>query len=368
MANTRGKDYDKRLNYDELKDKITKNKKPINAPYRTATIIRNSNQMQNLLAMSTLDMEEHQVKLQNEQVKQAKKDEMIKKEQPKSNVPVVSIADDVERTQDDLQSVYEDNYELLAQRQKEQEETLNNKNKQDLGETGNQASERAKNIVKGLQMAAGGAANENVAKGLQMAADGDANKELQMAALYEYGTGGASSSRERATTPSPSKPAPGEEFGQTPERNVNAELAANQRKANKTKIDTIIRYMNDAYESKELNDTQAQRWEQIMKEGKNLDVNDKEDKENLAEIIRQEYVMYLSYKKGLFKTRSPSRPKSVSRPRSQSRPRATSQSASAPSSSGMQPILTEAVAGDTGGEGTKRGKGRPLGSKNKPKE
>jgi len=27
MANTRGKDYNKRLNYDELKDKITKTKK-----------------------------------------------------------------------------------------------------------------------------------------------------------------------------------------------------------------------------------------------------------------------------------------------------------------------------------------------------
>lgn len=335
MANTRGKDYNKRLNYDELKDKITKTKKPINAPYRTATVIRNSNQMQNLLAMSTLDMEEHQVKLQNEQMKQAKKDEMIKKEQPKSNVPVVSIADEVERAQDDLQSVYEDSYELLEQRQKEQEETLSNKNKQDLGETGNLASQLAK-------------ISEDISSNL---------------------TGGASSSKDRTTTPSPSKPAPGEEFGQTPERNVNAELVANQKKASKTKIDTIIRYMNDAYESKELNDTQTQRWEQIMKEGKNLDVNDKEDKENLAEIIRQEYVMYLSYKKGLFKTRSPSRPRSVSRPRSRSVTAKTrSQSASASSSSGMQPILTEAVSGDTGGEGTKRRPGRPLGSKNKPKE
>ena len=63
MADKRGKDYNKRLTYDELKDKITK-KKPINAPYRTATVIRNSNQMQNLLAMSTFDMEEHNVKLQ----------------------------------------------------------------------------------------------------------------------------------------------------------------------------------------------------------------------------------------------------------------------------------------------------------------
>ena len=45
MADKRTKDYNKRLNYDELKDKITKTKKPINAPYRTATIVRNSNQM-----------------------------------------------------------------------------------------------------------------------------------------------------------------------------------------------------------------------------------------------------------------------------------------------------------------------------------
>ena len=66
MADKRGKDYNKRLNYDELKDKITKTKKPINAPYRTATVVRNSNQMQNLLQMSTLDMEEHQLKQQNE--------------------------------------------------------------------------------------------------------------------------------------------------------------------------------------------------------------------------------------------------------------------------------------------------------------
>ena len=40
-------------------------------PYRTATIIRNSNQMQKILKnINLLDMEEHQQKLQNEQVKQ----------------------------------------------------------------------------------------------------------------------------------------------------------------------------------------------------------------------------------------------------------------------------------------------------------
>ena len=32
MADKLGADYNKRLNYDELKDKITKKKQPINAP------------------------------------------------------------------------------------------------------------------------------------------------------------------------------------------------------------------------------------------------------------------------------------------------------------------------------------------------
>ena len=38
MADKRGADYNKRLNYDELKDKITKKKQPIDAPYRTASL------------------------------------------------------------------------------------------------------------------------------------------------------------------------------------------------------------------------------------------------------------------------------------------------------------------------------------------
>jgi len=73
MAGTRGTDYNKRLNYDELKDKINIKKQPIDAPYRTATIVRNSNQMQNLLQMNNLDMEEHQAELEKEQMKQIKK-------------------------------------------------------------------------------------------------------------------------------------------------------------------------------------------------------------------------------------------------------------------------------------------------------
>ena len=60
MAHTRGKDYNKLLNYDEVTDKLSKNKKKIDVPYRTATIIRNSNQMQQILQMNLLDMLEHQ--------------------------------------------------------------------------------------------------------------------------------------------------------------------------------------------------------------------------------------------------------------------------------------------------------------------
>ena len=95
MANTRGKDYNKRLNYDELKDKITKTKKPINAPYRTATIVRNSNQMQNLLQMNNFEMEQHQAELEKEQIKQAKVGEVLSKtpqiKEPKKQMKNVSV-------------------------------------------------------------------------------------------------------------------------------------------------------------------------------------------------------------------------------------------------------------------------------------
>ena len=95
MANTRTKDYNKRLDYDQLKDKITKDKKQINAPYRTATIVRNSNQMQNLLQMNNLDMEEHQAELEKEQIKQAKVGEVLSKtpqvKEPKKQMKSVSV-------------------------------------------------------------------------------------------------------------------------------------------------------------------------------------------------------------------------------------------------------------------------------------
>ena len=69
MADQRGKDYNKRLTYDELNDNITKTNKTMNAPYRTATLVRNSNQMQNVLQMNNFDMEKHQAQLQKEQIK-----------------------------------------------------------------------------------------------------------------------------------------------------------------------------------------------------------------------------------------------------------------------------------------------------------
>ena len=42
---------------------------------------------------------------------------------------------------------------------------------------------------------------------------------------------------------------PGEEFGATPERNVNAEALSHKKRADKMTVGTIIRFMNDAYES-----------------------------------------------------------------------------------------------------------------------
>ena len=86
MADKRGKDYNKRLDYDQLTDKLSKNKNKIDVPYRTATIVRNSNQMQNLLQMGLLDMQEHQAELESEQIKQAKVGEMIS-QQPQVKVP-----------------------------------------------------------------------------------------------------------------------------------------------------------------------------------------------------------------------------------------------------------------------------------------
>ena len=365
-SSKRGKDYNKRLNYDELKDKITKTKPRINAPYRTATVIRNSNQMQNLLAMSTFDMEEHQFKLQKEQVKQSKKDEMINKEQPQSNVPVVSIADDVERSQGDLQDVYEDSFELLEKSQEEQKKAVIEQNKEELSKTGNLGSKRAAEIAKGLQMAADGASNKDVKEGLQKAslgskianvaltgtkqlvqigaatAAGAAGANPAVAAVahqatgsllqagYETVTGGASSSSvdfsryvAKTPSPSPSKVAPGEEFGATPERNVDAEKLAHQEKANTTNIKTIITIMKKAYKNNQLNDTQKKNWEKITKESEGMANTDQSGRGIIEDLIRQEYMVYLSYQQGTFKTRSPSKPRGRSVTRREKSPEAT---------------------------------------------
>ena len=323
MADKRGKDYNKRLNYDELKDKITKTKKPINAPYRTATVVRNSNQMQNLLSMSTLDMEEHSLKLQNEQMKQAKKDEMINREQPQSNVPVVSIAEDVERSQDDLQSMYEDSYELLEQRQKEQEQAAIEQNKEVLGKSGNLGSKLASAGLTGVkQLVQIGAATAAAAAGANPAVAAVAHQATGavLQAGYEGVTGGSasSSSKERAETP-PTKIPPGEEFGATPERNVDAEKAKNKEMAYKAKIETVINVMESAIKSKELNEDHIKNW-RMHKE----DYDDAKSsgspaaKAAFERALRDDFAVYLSYKTGTFKSRSQSRTRSQSKTRGRS--------------------------------------------------
>ena len=332
MADKRGKDYNKRLNYDELKDKITKKKVPINAPYRTATVIRNSNQMQNLLNMNNLEMEEHNVKLQKEQMKQSKKDEMINKEQPQSNVPVVSIADDVERSQGDLQDVYEDSFELLEKSQEEQKKAVIEQNKEELSKTGNLGSKLANVALTGtkqlVQIGAAAAAASAGANPAVAAVAHQATGSLLQAG-YESVTGGASSSSSGdfskyvAKTPSPSKVAPGDEIGATPERNVDAERESIQEKANTTNIKTIITIMKKAYKNNQLNDTQKKNWENITQESGSMEKTDQSGREVMERIIRQEYMVYLSYQQGTFKTRSPSKPRGRSVTRRDKSPETT---------------------------------------------
>jgi hypothetical protein len=411
MADTRGKDLVKRLNYDELKDKITKTKKPIIAPYRTATIVRNSNQMQNLLQMNNFDMEKHQAQLQKEQIKQAVKGEMINKEKPQSNVPVVSNSTHFFRIADEQSEDLEETVDKLTEIKKEKEEKLNKQNAEDLSETGNLARIGAaaatsvianpavavtsdssqsrkqqtkkeiiketkqmstKNIIQELQdMYDANFLPKELAQAFERVKDEDMpnaykdkddeyGKEIvkalrtirESAKMYENNLEkfkqSKASSKERAKTP-PSKVPPGEEFGATPERNIDAITFFNQKKADNMKVGTITVFMNDAYENEQLNEVQTKTWENIVNKSKTLDKNDKKEQSDLGEIIRQEYAVYLSYKK-----RRPSRGRSVP-------PKSTA------SSSGMQPTLTETPYGDTGGEGTKRKPGRPLGSINKPK-
>ena len=423
MADTRGKDYNNRLNYDELKDKITKTKKTINAPYRTATIVRNSNQMQNLLQMNNFEMEKHQAQLQKEQIKQAVKDEMINKEKPKSNASAVTSSTQFFRMADEQSEELDETVDQLTEIQKEKEETLNKENAEELSETANLAqigaSAATSVIVNPVAAATSGSSQPpkqqtkkeieketkqmsttNLIQELQSMYDANflpkelaqefkrlrdedmpnatkdkddeyANEIVKVlrnirvaAKMYENNLEkfkqSNTSSKERAKTP-PSKVPPGEEFGATPERNVNVESLSHQERADKMTVGTITRLMNDAYENELLNEVQTKTWENIVKKSKTLDQNDKKEKSDLGKIIRQEYVEYLSYKQSTFRTRSQSRPR-----RSQSTS-AKTRSKSASSSSGMQPILTEVPYGDTGGEGTKR-RGRPPGVKNKPKD
>jgi len=87
------------------------------------------------------------------------------------------------------------------------------------------------------------------------------------------------SSKERAKTP-PSKVPPGEEFGATPERNVDA--LSHQERADKMTVGSITRLMNDAYENEQLNEVQTKTWENIVKKSKTLDQNDKKEKSDLG--------------------------------------------------------------------------------------
>jgi len=381
MADKRGKDYNKRLNYDELKDKITKKKQPINAPYRTATIIRNSNQMQNLLSMSTLDMEEHQVKQQNEQIKQTVKNEMINREQSKSNVSVVSNSEDVKRSQDDLAEMYEDSFELLEQRQKEQEQAAIEQNKEVLGKTGNLGSKLATAaLTGGKQLLQIGAATAAAAAGANPAVAAVAHQATGavLQAGYEGVTGGSSSSSSGTQPQTPkTKVPPGENWAQTPERDLDEEIKITKKQVREAKIDEIIIIMNHAYEKKLLNETQTSDWEALRDTWIDLDPKDQSGREIIRDKIIQEYAVYLTYQKSIFnQSKIMSRSTSV-KPRNlvgAARKRDKSASAKArnqstASSSGMQPIpeLPFGDSGGTGGEGTKRRPGRPVGSKNKAK-
>ena len=248
MADKRGADYNKRLNYDELKDKITKKKQPIDAPYRTATIVRNSNQMQNLLQMNNLDMQEHQAELEKEQVKQAKVGEIISKEPqvktPKKQMKNVGVdasiksvdrftqagaktqetginatkqtrstgSDSVEtrvihnsvQTMDESdvqQDQMDDAMSLLSKTSQEQQQSAINQNQSILGKAGNVAQTIAKK-GKGVALKAGkGMVQTAVTTGLisqgmnpQFAGLGGSAVGAALDAGYNFTYGGSSSS------------------------------------------------------------------------------------------------------------------------------------------------------------------------------
>ena len=329
MADKRGKDYNKRLNYDELKDKITKEKVPINAPYRTATVIRNSNQMQNLLNMNNLEMEEHNVKLQKEQMKQAATKDLLNGNGTSSEeYQSMTNSPEVERTHDDLQTMYEDSFELLEQSQKEQKESAIKQNKEELGKTGNLGSKLANvALTSTKQLVQIGAAAAATAAGANPAVAAVAHQATGsiLQAGYEGVTGGSSSSGDftEFVTTTPSKVKPGDEIGATPERDFEKEKASIQQKAQKTDIDTIIKIMKKAYKNNQLNDTQTKNWERITKESEGMANTDQSGRAVIERVIRQEYMVYLSYQQGTFKTRSPSRPRGRSVTRREKTPETT---------------------------------------------
>ena len=301
---------------------------------------------------------------------------MINKEKPRSNVPVVSSSTAFFDIYDDVVDDQQNTIDLSTETQKEREENLNKENAEDLSETSNLAqigAAAATSVIGNPAVAATSDSSqprkqqtkqEIIKETKQMSTKNmiqelqdmyDANflpKELaqefkrireedmpnaykdkddeyaqeivkrvrtirEAAKLYENNLKqfkhSKASSKERANTPSPSKVPPGEEFGATPQRNVNVELLSHQQRADKMTLGTMTRFMNDAYENDQLNKVQTKTLKNILKQSKTLDKNNKEGQSDQEKIIRQEYAMFLSYKKDTIKTSDPSRGRSVTR-------------------------------------------------------
>ena len=93
-------------------------------------------------------MEEHQVRLQKEQIKQSVKQEVLNGIGSSTEEYLWQIYRKLHRTHDDLQLMYEDSFDLYNQRRKEQDEASTNKNKQVLNETATLSSDKAKQQTK----------------------------------------------------------------------------------------------------------------------------------------------------------------------------------------------------------------------------
>ena len=68
-----------------------------------------------------------------------------------------------------------------------------------------------------------------------------------------------------------------------------------QQKAQTTDIETIIKIMKKAYKNNQLNDTQTKNWERITKESEGMANTDQSGRAVMERVIRQEYMVYLSY-------------------------------------------------------------------------